>query len=319
MKFQQLARFKAAQQTRKQLERQELRKKRKRREKRQEELKNDLQSGIEQRIEESRLQREEAQRQEDETLGSRDRGVVAPLGTRELMELQSHCKHLREKKEKEKVERYQKAQKEKETHQTQSSAGSQAAFPSPRPKGAWRHEAKGVSKRYGLSAEHLRTIEASLQRSAKPHRSIVAAVEKGRAIYSGIQKFVAFIMSVHIAEVMQIFVCIAAGVPVMRTESNSCRNATASEGHEELKASGLLYEWREDMLCIFVSHQWLGRRNPDPSGHQLRVLQQALENIMGGRTQVCMDTSSQFLGYSHDLSDKQRLAMKEARIHCGQA
>jgi magnesium-transporting ATPase (P-type) len=47
--------------------------------------------------------------------------------------------------------------------------------------------------------------------------SIVAAVEKGRAIYAGIQKFVAFIMSVHIAEVMQIFVCIVAGVPVMRT------------------------------------------------------------------------------------------------------
>merc|ERR1712012_981073 len=35
--------------------------------------------------------------------------------------------------------------------------------------------------------------------------SIVSAVEKGRTIYSGIQKFVAFIMSVHIAEVMQIF------------------------------------------------------------------------------------------------------------------
>ena len=31
--------------------------------------------------------------------------------------------------------------------------------------------------------------------------SIVKAVEKGRAIYAGIQKFVAFIMSVHIAEV----------------------------------------------------------------------------------------------------------------------
>jgi magnesium-transporting ATPase (P-type) len=45
----------------------------------------------------------------------------------------------------------------------------------------------------------------------------VAAVEKGRAIYAGIQKFVAFIMSVHIAEVMQIFVCIVAGIPVMRT------------------------------------------------------------------------------------------------------
>merc|ERR1719506_1775942 len=47
--------------------------------------------------------------------------------------------------------------------------------------------------------------------------SIVAAVEKGRAIYAGIQKFVAFIMSVHIAEVMQIFICIVATVPVMRT------------------------------------------------------------------------------------------------------
>ena len=47
--------------------------------------------------------------------------------------------------------------------------------------------------------------------------SIVNAVEKGRSIYAGIQKFVAFIMSVHIAEVMQIFVCIVAGVPVMRT------------------------------------------------------------------------------------------------------
>mmetsp|Transcript_57018 Transcript_57018/g.144753 ORF Transcript_57018/g.144753 Transcript_57018/m.144753 type:complete len:1046 (-) Transcript_57018:337-3474(-) len=47
--------------------------------------------------------------------------------------------------------------------------------------------------------------------------SIVSAVEKGRTIYAGIQKFVAFIMSVHIAEVLQIFVCIVAGIPVMRT------------------------------------------------------------------------------------------------------
>merc|ERR1719372_30149 len=47
--------------------------------------------------------------------------------------------------------------------------------------------------------------------------SIVSAVEKGRTIYAGIQKFVAFIMSVHIAEVLQIFVCIVANIPVMRT------------------------------------------------------------------------------------------------------
>jgi len=36
-------------------------------------------------------------------------------------------------------------------------------------------------------------------------------------IYAGIQKFVSFIMSVHIAEVMQIFACIAIGIPVMRS------------------------------------------------------------------------------------------------------
>lgn len=47
--------------------------------------------------------------------------------------------------------------------------------------------------------------------------SIVKAVERGRVIYAGIQKFVAFIMSVHIAEVLQIFVCVVANIPVMRT------------------------------------------------------------------------------------------------------
>lgn len=46
--------------------------------------------------------------------------------------------------------------------------------------------------------------------------SIVKAIEKGRVIYAGIQKFVSFIMSVHFAEVMQIFLCIVSSVPVMR-------------------------------------------------------------------------------------------------------
>merc|ERR1719310_1986606 len=45
---------------------------------------------------------------------------------------------------------------------------------------------------------------------------IVKAIEKGRIIYAGIQKFVSFIMSVHFAEVLQIFLCIVSSVPVMR-------------------------------------------------------------------------------------------------------
>jgi potassium/sodium efflux P-type ATPase len=47
--------------------------------------------------------------------------------------------------------------------------------------------------------------------------NIVVAIEKGRVIYSGIQKFVAFIMSVHIAEVVQIFLCVVTSMPIMRT------------------------------------------------------------------------------------------------------
>merc|ERR1711966_628124 len=46
--------------------------------------------------------------------------------------------------------------------------------------------------------------------------SIVKAIEKGRIIYAGIQKFVSFIMSVHFAEVLQIFLCIVSSAPVMR-------------------------------------------------------------------------------------------------------
>ena len=55
--------------------------------------------------------------------------------------------------------------------------------------------------------------------------SIVKAVEKGRGIYSGIEKFVSFIMSVHFAEVLQIFLCVVSGLPIMREQIGraSCR------------------------------------------------------------------------------------------------
>lgn len=46
-------------------------------------------------------------------------------------------------------------------------------------RGAWRKEAQGVSKRYGLSAEHLRTIEAQLQRTASRFRPAAAAGPAG--------------------------------------------------------------------------------------------------------------------------------------------
>ena len=54
---------------------------------------------------------------------------------------------------------------------------------------------------------------ATLKLTGAPHTQ---AIEKGRVIYAGIQKFVSFIMSVHLAEVLQIFLCIVSSVPVMR-------------------------------------------------------------------------------------------------------
>lgn len=43
--------------------------------------------------------------------------------------------------------------------------------------------------------------------------------------------------------------------------------------HHILKAEGLLEEWDRKMFTIFVSHQWLSCKHPDPNGAKLQVLQ----------------------------------------------
>merc|ERR1712007_220933 len=44
--------------------------------------------------------------------------------------------------------------------------------------------------------------------------SIVSAVEKGRVIYANIQKFVVFLLSTNVGEILLIFSAIAAGMPM---------------------------------------------------------------------------------------------------------
>ena len=39
---------------------------------------------------------------------------------------------------------------------------------------------------------------------------------------------------------------------------------------------------------MFVSHQWVTRHHPDPKMEQLDVLQQALQNLLAGRSHVCL-------------------------------
>ena len=61
------------------------------------------------------------------------------------------------------------------------------------------HEAR-IGVAMGLQGTEVAKGAAEMVLTDDNFTSIVKAVEKGRAIYAGIQKFVAFIMSVHIAE-----------------------------------------------------------------------------------------------------------------------
>eukprot|EP00439_Symbiodinium_sp_Y106_P082942 s559_g22.t1 len=51
--------------------------------------------------------------------------------------------------------------------------------------------------------------------------------------------------------------------------------------HEELLEKGMVIQYNQSMGdVIFVSHQWTSYTHPDPHFHQLRVLQQALTNLL---------------------------------------
>ena len=55
------------------------------------------------------------------------------------------------------------------------------------------------------------------------------------------------------------------------------------ESHDRLKQRGLLHEYNPSagMFTIFVSHQWLGRKHPDPTGEQVSVLRTTLKRLIG--------------------------------------
>ncbi|CAE7297598.1 unnamed protein product [Symbiodinium natans] len=57
--------------------------------------------------------------------------------------------------------------------------------------------------------------------------------------------------------------------------------------HEELADAGVLSEFDESLgKAMFVSHQWLSDTHPDPDFQQLKVLQDALRNIIAGTSSI---------------------------------
>lgn len=70
----------------------------------------------------------------------------------------------------------------------------------------------------------------------------------------------------------------------------------APEPHHVLQEKGLLHEWQPEMFVIFISHQWLGTKFPDPSGHQLAQLRVALRRLMDKSLKVEADLTRMDLG-----------------------
>ena len=65
---------------------------------------------------------------------------------------------------------------------------------------------------------------------------------------------------------------------------------TEVETHEDLKAAGVLVEFDASMgNAIFVSHQWVGSKHPDPESKQLRVLQDALMHMLSNLHHIPVD------------------------------
>ena len=84
--------------------------------------------------------------------------------------------------------------------------------------------------------------------------------------------------------------------------------------HQVLKADGLLVERAPEMFVIFVSHQWLGYRHPDPQGQQLAALQGILRNLMARRLKVESDITSQFYGKNYILSKAEHHQISEGYL-----
>lgn len=77
--------------------------------------------------------------------------------------------------------------------------------------------------------------------------------------------------------------------------------------HEHLKARGLVVQFDASIgRAAFVSHQWVGGDHPDPQRKQLKVLQEALQHVMGDLTRIPMDVVTEGTApTSRDLSTRE--------------
>ena len=91
----------------------------------------------------------------------------------------------------------------------------------------------------------------------------------------------------------------AAKYPMYTVALDTLLSMVAVRPHQELLEAGSLVEYTSDMgKAIFVSHQWLSGSHPDLECRQLKVLQDALRNLLSGVTKVQSHATMEFY-YSH--------------------
>ena len=82
--------------------------------------------------------------------------------------------------------------------------------------------------------------------------------------------------------------------PMYTVPLGSLLEMTEVEPHETLKARDVLAEFRRNMgNAAFISHQWLTSNHPDPECKQIRVLQDALKEMMGNLKSIPVDLVSE--------------------------
>merc|ERR1719336_8483 len=58
------------------------------------------------------------------------------------------------------------------------------------------------------------------------------------------------------------------------------------QAHQVLREQGKIVVWQRGRTCVFLSHQWLSFRHPDPEGKQLLVAREAIRKLVSGELKM---------------------------------
>jgi len=77
--------------------------------------------------------------------------------------------------------------------------------------------------------------------------------------------------------------------PMMTVPLETLLAMTRIQTHEDLLQVGALVEFSDTLgKAMFVSHQWVHSQHPDPDCEQFAVLQEALRNLVTGKSKVSL-------------------------------